>query len=158
MDPLEQYIRELRDIRSSGAAVPETSYYPALANLLNEIGKTMTPRVRCIMGLADTGAGLPDGGLFTPDQFPKSSQNQASDQIPSRGAIEVKSSADDAWITADGEQVTRYWKRYGQVLVTNLRDFVLVGRYAGAEVVFRDVKYTILRESEILGIVPGGGK
>ena len=37
-------------------------------------------------------------------------------------------------------------------------DFVLVGRYAGAEVVFRDVKYTILRESEILGIVPGGGK
>ena len=37
-------------------------------------------------------------------------------------------------------------------------DFVLVGRYAGAEVVFRDVHYTILRESEILGIVPEGGK
>ncbi len=37
-------------------------------------------------------------------------------------------------------------------------DFVLVGKYAGADVVFRDVHYTILRESEILGIVPEGGK
>jgi len=37
-------------------------------------------------------------------------------------------------------------------------DFVLVGRYAGAECVFRDIKYTIIRESEILGLVPGGGE
>ena len=33
-------------------------------------------------------------------------------------------------------------------------DFALVGRYAGAEVEFRGVRYTILREQEILGIVP----
>ena len=37
-------------------------------------------------------------------------------------------------------------------------DFVLVGRYAGAECTFREVKYTIIRESEVLGIVPDGGK
>lgn len=37
-------------------------------------------------------------------------------------------------------------------------NFVLVGKYAGAEVVFEGVEYTILRESEILGIVLGGGK
>ncbi len=37
-------------------------------------------------------------------------------------------------------------------------DFVLVGRYAGADCIFRDVKYTIIRESEVLGIVPEGGK
>ena len=37
-------------------------------------------------------------------------------------------------------------------------DFVLVGRYAGAECVFREVHYTIIRESEVLGIVPNGGK
>jgi chaperonin GroES len=36
-------------------------------------------------------------------------------------------------------------------------DFVLVGRYAGAECSFREIKYTIIRESEILGIVPDGG-
>ena len=37
-------------------------------------------------------------------------------------------------------------------------DFILVGRYAGAECVFREVHYTIIRESEVLGIVPDGGK
>lgn len=41
MNPLETYIRELHDIRSSGAAVKETSYYGPLANFLNEIGKTL---------------------------------------------------------------------------------------------------------------------
>lgn len=40
----------------------------------------------------------------------------------------------------------------------NPGDFVLVGRYAGAECSFRAVKYTIIRESEVLGIVPDGGK
>ena len=44
--------------------------------------------------------------------------------------IEVKSTRDDAWVTADGEQVSRYWGRYRQVLVTNYRDFVLVGQDA----------------------------
>ena len=37
-------------------------------------------------------------------------------------------------------------------------DFVLVGRYAGAECTFREVKYTIIRETEVLGIVSDGGK
>ena len=37
-------------------------------------------------------------------------------------------------------------------------DFILVGRYAGAECTFREVHYTIIRESEVLGIVPDGGK
>jgi hypothetical protein len=31
-------------------------------------------------------------------------------------------------LTARTAQVTKYWKEYGQVLVTNYRDFVLVGR------------------------------
>ena len=31
-------------------------------------------------------------------------------------------------MTADGAQVTRYWGKYRQVLVTNYRDFVLVGQ------------------------------
>ena len=33
MNSLTTYLRELRDIRSSGANVPETSFYGALANL-----------------------------------------------------------------------------------------------------------------------------
>lgn len=129
MTPLEAYLRELRDIRSSGAAVKETSFYPALSNLLNEVGRKLKPRVRCIINLADHGAGLPDGGLFTPDQFQKPSDVEPlPGQAPARGAIEVKSTKDDAWIVADGKQVSGYWEKYRQVLVTNYRDFLLVGQ------------------------------
>ena len=49
-------------------------------------------------------------------------------QMPARGAIEVKSTKDDAWVTADGDQVTRYLGKYRQVLVTNYRDFILLGQ------------------------------
>src|SRR5208282_4325223 len=131
MTPLETYLRELRDVRSSGAAVKETSYYPALSNLFNEIGKHLKPRVRCIINLANRGAGLPDGGLFTAEQFQKPSEAEPlPGQPPARGVIEVKSTKDDAWVTAEGEQVSRYWGKYRQVLVTNYRDFVLVGQDA----------------------------
>jgi hypothetical protein len=131
MTPLETYLRELRDIRSFGAAVKETSYYPALSNLLNEVGKRLKPRIRCIINLANRGAGLPDGGLFTADQFQKPSEAEPlPGQPPARGVIEAKSTKDDAWTTADGEQVSRYWGKYRQVLVTNYRDFVLVGQDA----------------------------
>ncbi len=40
MHPVEAYLAELRDIRASGAAVPETSGYGPLATLLNEVGGT----------------------------------------------------------------------------------------------------------------------
>ncbi len=43
MNPLEAYLRDLRDIRSTGAAVPETSYYGCLERLLNEIGRMLKP-------------------------------------------------------------------------------------------------------------------
>jgi hypothetical protein len=33
MHPLEAYLEELRIVRSSGGAVKETAYYPALSNL-----------------------------------------------------------------------------------------------------------------------------
>ena len=54
-------------------------------------------------------------------------------QLPERGAVEVKAIDDDAWLTAGGDQVSRYWGRYGLVLVTNTRDFVLVGKDAAGQ-------------------------
>ena len=126
---LETYLRELRDIRSLGAAVEETAYYPALATLLTEVGKKLKPKVRCVMGLQDLGAGFPDGGLFTEEQFDKKrTLKPLTGQLPARGVIEVKPVKKDAWFTADGEQVSRYWGKYRQVLVTNYRDFLLVGQ------------------------------
>jgi hypothetical protein len=129
MSLLETYLRELRDIRASGAGVAETSYYTPLANLLNEVGKSLKPRVRCILQLANRGAGQPDGGLFTQEQVRRIDNSRPLEgQPPNRGVVEVKPTQDDAWVTADGSQVSRYWDKYHQVLVTNYRDFVLVGQ------------------------------
>ena len=59
MHPLETYLKDLHEIRSTGAGVPEESYYGALENLLNDLGKKLKPRVRCVGKVADTGAGHP---------------------------------------------------------------------------------------------------
>jgi len=130
MTLLEAYLTSLRDIRSSGEAVVETSFYPALINLLDEIGKSLKPKVRCISQLKNRGAGSPDLGLFTEDQLKKRGKEDSLPQNPARGVIEIKPTSSDAWLTADGEQVSRYWGKYRQVLVTNYRDFVFVGQDA----------------------------
>ncbi len=58
MNPLEAYLRELDRIRASGAGTPELSYYSALATLFSTAGEDLDPEVRCIMPLADQGAGF----------------------------------------------------------------------------------------------------
>jgi len=127
MHPLENYLQEPHAVRSSGAGVRETSYYPALSNLLNEVGKKLKPRVRCIIHLQDTGGGIPDGGLFTEEQIRNDASELLAGAIPARGAIEAKAASADAWRIAESKQAKDYWGRYRQVLVTNYRDFVLVG-------------------------------
>lgn len=131
MDPVERYLKDLSEIKATGAGTNETSYYTPLNNLLDDLGKKMKPRVKCVMQLKNLyGVGNPDGGLFiSPDQFqPGQPHNPVIGQKPARGAIEAKPIKDDAFVTADGAQVSKYWKEFGQVLVTNYRDFVLVGR------------------------------
>jgi len=129
-EPVEAYFAQLRDIRGSGAGVAEISYYGPLAALLDEVGKGLKPKVRALMQLRNTGSGNPDGGLFTATQLKgwEPGLDPLAGQLPSRGAIEVKGTGDDVFAIAASEQVARYVDRYGLVLVTNLRDFVLVGR------------------------------
>ena len=121
----EAYFTDLRLVRSSGGATDERSLYVPLANLLNAVGGTLRPKVFCVQDLANQGAGHPDFGLYTTQQVQKGKPK--SGQKPERGVIEVKPVADDAWLISASDQVTGYWKEYRQVLVTNLRDFVLVG-------------------------------
>lgn len=127
MTPLEEYLSELSRIRSSGAAVAEISYYTPLSNLFNTIGSKLKPKVRCIINISNKGAGIPDGGFFTPDQFQKATAAEPlPGQLPSRGVIEIKSTADDISAVAKSKQVKKYLNKYGQVLVTNYRDFLLL--------------------------------
>ncbi|WP_129677218.1 type ISP restriction/modification enzyme [Candidatus Chloroploca sp. Khr17] len=131
MDIVATYLRDLRDIRSSGSAVKETSFYPALSTLLNAVGAELRPRVRCILTLKNRGAGIPDGGLFTADQIGRHAPSDAFPApLPARGVLEVKGTGDEVAAIARSPQVQKYLDGYGQVLVTNYRDFVLVGRDA----------------------------
>ena len=122
---VETYLIDLRRIRASGGATGERSYYPALSALLNAVGGTLKPKTFCVAELAAQGAGHPDFGLYTAKQVQKGQPKEG--QVPERGVVEVKSANDDAWLTATSQQVSRYWTRYRLVLVTNTRDFVLVG-------------------------------
>ena len=122
---VETYLTDLRRIRASGGATGERSYYPALSALLDAVGTTLKPKAFCVAELAAQGAGHPDFGLYTAKQVQRGQPKEG--QVPERGVVEVKSTSDDAWLTANSAQVSRYWERYRLVLVTNTRDFVLVG-------------------------------
>ena len=125
---VETYFADLGRVRASGGATGERSSYGPLANLLNAVGATLRPKVFCVGELADQGAGHPDFGLYAAKQVQKGQPREG--QTPERGVVEVKSAGDDAWLTAGGDQVSRYWGRYRLVLVTNTHDFVLVGKNA----------------------------
>ena len=122
---VEAYLGELRRVRASGGATGERSYYPALAGLLRTIGATLKPKVFCVLEPADQGAGHPDCALYTARQVQRGRPRPG--QVPERGVVEVKGAGGNAWLTAESDQVSRYWGRYRLVLVTNLRNFVLVG-------------------------------
>ena len=122
---VEGYFTELHRVRASGGATGKRSYYPALASLLGAVGATLKPKVFCVQELADQGGGHPDFALYTAKQVQKG--RPSSGQVPERVVVEVKSVGDNAWLTAESDQVSRYWGRYRLVLVTNLRDFVVVG-------------------------------
>ncbi len=128
---VEAYFTGLRQVRGSGGATGERSYYPALKNLLDAIGRTLSPKVFCVPEVADQGAGHPDFALYTARQVQRGRPLQG--QVPERGVVEVKAVEDDAWLTARSDQVSRYLGRYRLVLVTNLRDLVLVGEDSAGE-------------------------
>ena len=121
---VEAYFADLRRIHASGGATGERSSYPPLANLLNAVGATLKPKVFCVSELADQGAGHPDFGLYSAKQVQRGRPRPG--QLPERGVVEVKGDGDDTWLVAASDQVSRYRERYGVVLVTNARDFVLL--------------------------------
>ena len=122
---VEDYFAEVRRIRATGGGTGELSYYPPLNKLLNAVGGALKPKVYCVSQLAQQGAGHPDFGLYAAKQVQGGKPRQG--QTPEGGVVEVKPAGDDAWLTADSGQVSRYWGLYRLVLVTNTRDFVLLG-------------------------------
>ncbi len=130
MTALADYFKDLRDIYNTGSAVKETSYYSAFETMANTYGKELKPRVRCVINLRNKGAGIPDAGFFTSSQFQRGEDRPRDGQLPERGCAEIKSTKDEVDKIAKSEQVTKYLNHYGAVLVTNYRDFLLIGKDA----------------------------
>ena len=131
---VEAYIKDLRAIRASGGATAELSYHTPLNNLLTAVGAALKPKVRCVGELQDMGAGHPDLGLYSTTQRSRRGgfetrppRSRIPAELPDCGVVEIKSASDDAWLTVDSDQVSKYWNKYRLVLVTNTRDFVLLG-------------------------------
>ena len=128
---LEVFLNAVRGVHGTSGGTKETSYYTAINNLLDGAGHTLKPKVRCVMQLKNLGAGNPDGGLFTADQFDRLTSEVKNLGAPARGVIEVKSPGEPVNDTATTQQISKYWDRYKLVLVTNLRDWLLIGERQG---------------------------
>ena len=118
-DELRQAVKSYLDAISAVNRVgtPELSHYTALDNLFDAVGDQLTPSVRAVVHYSETGSGQPDLGFFSADN---------SD--PDRGVVEVKGADADLDALIASEQVHSYWQTRKLVLVTNLRQFALVGQ------------------------------
>ncbi len=125
--PLERFLKAVHDVHATGAGVPETSYYPAISRLLEDVGKTLTPKVRPVINIRNEGAGIPDGGLFVVRaRGPVTAAKPMLASVPERGSVEVKPPDRDLAKVATTRQVRNYLDRYGKVLVTTMREWTLV--------------------------------
>ncbi len=124
-DVIRQYFIRMAEIRGTGGATKETSYYSALENLFNHFGRQLKPAVICNGQLRNQGADNPDFGLYAKSQIQGGEPRKG--QLPERGVIEVKGLADKTWQTAKSAQATKYFDLYRLVLVTNYREFRLIG-------------------------------
>jgi hypothetical protein len=122
-----QYIADLRAIRSTGSATAETSFYPPLDRLFNATGQFLIPPVLFSIQLRNSGAGMPDGGFFPQPKRQRRTAEPEPLQNPERGVVEIKPADYNLDILAADAQTLRYLRQYALVLITNLRQFRLLG-------------------------------
>ena len=91
MSLISDYLKDLRDIYNTGSAVKETSDYTAFEKMASHYGKQLKPGVRCVINLKNKGAGMPDAGFFTSEQFQRGEDKPRKGQKPFRGCTEIKS-------------------------------------------------------------------
>lgn len=120
---LATYLQRMIDIKSTGAATSEMSYYSALENLLNEIGRRFVPPIHCNGQLRNQGHDHPDFGLYSHNQINHGSNNVY--EIPKHGVIEVKPLSQHLDKLSSSDQFQKYLDGYGLVMVTNYREFRL---------------------------------
>lgn len=103
---LERLLKAVHEVHSVGAALPETSYYPDIKRLLEDVGALLSPTVRPVIQIRNQGSGIPDGGLFVVrPSGPVHSTDPMVASAPERGALEVKPPDRDLTSIASSGQV-----------------------------------------------------
>jgi hypothetical protein len=141
---LTLYIGEMRRIRSSGSAKGEVSYYPALEQAFNAVGGDLRPRVVCIQHPKAKENDHPDFGFFEARPH-AGAPAWTSTPVPERGVVEAKPLTYNIDTLQASKQVGDYLDTFGLVLITNFREFRLLGRAAGNVEVREEV---VLADSE----------
>jgi len=125
---LDVYLDEVGRIRATKAGTAETSYYPAIAMMLNKVGDALRPKVFCLHHPSGD-SGIPDFGLFEQAQFKRDEAPEWTEAVnPERGVVEAKGASHSMATLLASEQIKeKYLPSYGLLLATNLWQFRLVG-------------------------------
>ncbi len=125
--PLDLYLDEIAKVKATKAGTKETSYYPAVAIVVNAVGHRLKPSVYCLHHPSGK-EGIPDFGLFEQTKFKKAEQPSWTEGIsPERGVIEVKGASHSIKALLASKQITeKYLPAYGLLLATNLWQWRLV--------------------------------
>ncbi|MES2393647.1 MAG: hypothetical protein V4555_18560, partial [Acidobacteriota bacterium] len=126
-----QYLTQMRALRATGATTAETSFYPAISALFNQVGANLKPVV--IFTTQLTGDSHPDGGFFPVLKNSKTT-GPILTQRPERGAVEIKPLGQSLVTLAQTSQVRGYIDEYGLVLLTNYHQFLLARLSASGSV------------------------
>lgn len=148
-DPFEHFVTQVRDIRGSGTATAELSYYPAVGGLLDDAASGLG--VVAIHHPSATRAQSADLGLFARHQIATGAiigGDAWQRQVPEHGVVETKPPAEPIETTVGSEQVLRYTRHYGKTLVTNLRDWRTVTLGADGRAVTVDAGITLAADEE----------
>ncbi|MEZ5300870.1 MAG: N-6 DNA methylase [Verrucomicrobiales bacterium] len=91
------------------------------------MGDSLKPKITAVIHPTNSGAGIPDGGLYSAKELRKHGTDAPSllDLKPERGVVEVKPLDHDLSAFESSAQVRDYLEHYGQILLTNYRSFAL---------------------------------
>ena len=137
---VKKYLERMREVRG-GSPTPESSYYSAPENLINDISAAMGLGVVCNAQVSSAGK-FPDFGLFSKGQV----SNSADGGRPEFGVIEMKGLNEDVREVAKRPQTQGYLATHSIVAVSNYREFLLLGRDKGGNRQDRD--FISIAESE----------
>ena len=120
---VEKYLKRMRTVRG-GRPTPESSYYSAPENLINNISDAMNFNLVCNAQSSGDGQ-FPDFGLFSQSRL---SAGDMGGSMPEFGVMEMKGLSADVREVAKGDQAAGYLSTHGIVAISNYREFLLLGK------------------------------